>query len=128
MSKFLRIASLVYIAVTALFLGYLGTKWAFFPADHMAKLGVTATGVPAMNTLKSIMGTALLGVTGACIFFLFDQKKWYRTLLLLIGVMLPVRVISLIIDGYHSRMGIYAVLELFIIVAVLVAVKYAPSK
>lgn len=119
----IRNISLGYIALTALFLGYLGTKWAFFPLAHMEKLGVTASGIPAINTLKSIMGTALLGTTAACILFMFDRLKWYRTILLLIGVMLPVRIVSLVVDGFHLRMGIYAFLEAIIIVAVLVAVK-----
>ena len=118
-----RYLALAYIAVTALFLAYLGTTWAFFPADHMERLGVTATGVPAINTLKSIMGTTLLGATGACVLFLFNQEKWFQTLLLLIAVMLVVRTSSLIVDGFHPRMALYAVLELFILVAVVAGVK-----
>ena len=124
----IRTLALVYIAITAAFLGYLGTKWAFFPAEHMAGLGVETSTIPAINTLKSIMGTALLGVTGACILFLFNRQKWGDTLLLLIGIMLPVRVISLFVDGFHSRMTIYAVLELLILVAVITAVKLDQPK
>ncbi len=123
MTKAIHNLSRAYIAVTALFVGYFGAKWAFFPVDHMDKLGVTAATIPAINTLKSIMGTALLGVTGAGILFLLDQKKWFRTLLLLIGIMLPVRVLSLFVDGFHSRMAIYALLEFFILIAVIAAIK-----
>ena len=122
-----RYFALAYIAVTALFLGYLGTTWAFFPADHMERLGVTATSIPAINTLKSIMGTALLGVTGACLLFLFDQEKWFRTLSLLIAIMIVVRVTSLAIDGFHPRMAVYAALEVGILIAVYAGVKLKPQ-
>lgn len=124
MTSAAKFISLVYIGLTALFLGFLGTTWAFFPADHMEKLGVAATGIPAINTLKSIMGTALLGVTGCCILFLVDRQTWYRPLLLLIGVMLIARVSSLAVDGFHTRMALYAGLEFLILLAVLAAVKF----
>lgn len=128
MKSVLRIISLIYIGLTALFVGYLGTIWAFFPADHMAKLGVTATELPGINTLKSIMGTGLLGLAAIAVMFLFDQRNWYRPLLLLTGILLIVRIISLITDGYHARMAIYAGLEVLILVAVIMATKFAGDK
>lgn len=107
----------------AAFLGYLGVTWAFFPAEHMARLGVEASTLPAISTLKCIMGTMLLGGASACVLFLFNRKKWGDTILLLMGIIIPIRAISLIIDGFHPRMGLYAVLEALILIAVIVAVK-----
>jgi hypothetical protein len=122
-----RTISLIYIGLAALFLAYLGTVWAFFPTEHMEKLGVTATTLPAINTLKSIMGTGLLGLTGVCIMFLVNREHWYRPLLLLTTILLVVRVVGLAVDGMHSRMVIYAVLEVLILVAVMAAVRLEPK-
>lgn len=127
MTSILHKATLVYLAVTALFLSYLGMNWGFFPTEHMARVGITADNIAALNTLKSVMGTALLGIVAACILFIFDQEKWYRTLVLLGGIMAFVRITSLIVDGFHSRMALYAALEILIVVAALAGAKLRPG-
>ncbi|WP_086933135.1 hypothetical protein [Agarilytica rhodophyticola] len=128
MTFVLRYISLGYIGLTALFLAYLGTVWAFFPADHMERVGVTVTTLNGINTLKSIMATGLLGITGCCVMFLFNQQNWFRPLLLLTSILLVVRVTGLAVDGYHSRMAIYAILEILILVATVTAVKLDPTR
>ncbi len=127
MTSIARTAALAYLGLTALFLSYLGVTWAFFPTEHMARVEITAGNVAALNTLKSVMGTALLGLVAACVLFIFNQEKWWRTLVLLAGIMAIVRIPSLVVDGFHTRMAVYAVLEVMIVVAALTATRLRPE-
>ena len=122
----LRVLSLIYIGLAALFLGYLGAVWAFLPSEQIGKLSATFVSVPTTNTLKSIVGTGLLWMTGVCIMFLLNPEHWYRPLLLLVAILLVVRVVELAVDGMYSRMIGYALAHSLVLVAVVVAVKLEP--
>ncbi len=127
MNSVLHKTSLIYMGLVALFLSYLGMNWAFFPTEHMARVSITAGEVAAINTLKSVMGTALFGMVGASILFILDQEKWFRTLVLLGGIMATVRTISLFVDGFHGRMALYAILEVLIVVFAILGNKTKPQ-
>ena len=128
MKNVLVITCKVYLAIVALFLGYLGIRWGFTIDERLTSLDMTATTLPAINTLKSIMATALLGLAICCVFFIRNSKNWYYPLVTMFSVMAVVRIVSLLTDGFHQRMAIYAFLEVLIVAALILVHKYEGEK
>ena len=124
MKKVLVTISKGYLGLAALFLGYLGIQWGFVIDERLTSLEISTTTIPAINTLKSVMATALLGIAISCVFFIRKSKNWFYPLVTMMSVMVVVRVVSLLSDGFHGRMAIYAVLEVLIVGALVVVYKH----
>lgn len=114
----IKLLSKAYLLVLSLFMFYLSYRWVFGTNVHLAMLGITVEGIHGINTLKSIMGSSLLMFAIMPILALYRDKTWFTPLALFVAVLLVVRVLSLVMDGFHLKMGIYAVLEVLILLAI----------
>ena len=128
MLKTIEIAALFFLAFVGFALGYFGYLWVLTPEVQLAKLGMSADSIPGMSVLRSILGTGLLTFAIMCFMFIRDRAAWFKPLLLFASLLFVARIISLVIDGVHERMVIYAALEALIVVA-LVFLKsvYSPT-
>ena len=128
MKKTIVIICKAYIIILALFLSYLGIQWGFMLEGRLASLNITAPSIPAINTLKSIMGTMLLSLAIFALLFLKDSKKWFMPMAIMIILIIAIRSISLLRDGYHERMAIYTFLEFLVLLALITVNKFENQK
>ena len=118
-SRLIEILGLAFLALVGVALGYLGYIWVFTPEVQIESLGLVAPTIPSMSLLRSILGSGLLTFAAMSFLFIYDRSTWFRPLMLFATLLFAARCFSLIVDGVHDRMVLYAVLEGFIIIDVL---------
>ncbi len=120
MKNFTIIIGKLYLGIVALFLAYLGISWGFMVEKRFLALDISTSSISAINTLKSIMGTALISMAAFTVLFITNSKKWFSPMIIMTIAIIVIRVISLLTDGFHERMAIYALLEVLILLALIV--------
>ncbi|WP_406609443.1 hypothetical protein [Agarivorans sp. JK6] len=120
----IRLLSKTWLLLLSLFMFYLSYRWIFDINAHLAMLGITVEGVHGINTLKSIMGSGLLMFALTPLLALYHDERWLAPLGLFMTLLLLVRLISLFVDGFHLKMGFYALLEALVVASVLALYKF----
>ena len=119
LNKAIEYLSIAFLIFVGLALAYLGCIWVFVPEIQIEKLGLIAPTIPSMSLLRSIIGSGLLTFSIMVFLFLYNREAWAKPLLLFAVLLFVARCLSLLVDGTHDRMVLYAVLEALIILAVL---------
>lgn len=107
----LETLGVLFLAFVGLSLSYLGYIWVFTPDVQLARLDMTAESIPGMSVVRSVLGSGLFTFAAMCFLFIKDRDTWFKPLLLFAILLFLARMLSLISDGLHERMVLYAVLE-----------------
>jgi len=117
--KVIEAIGVSYLILVGLTLSYFGYLWIFTPTVQMEKLSLIAPTIPAMSLLRSLVGSGLITFAAMTFLFIRNREAWFKPLLIFASVLLFARCFSLIVDGTHERMALYAVLEGLIVLDLL---------
>lgn len=126
LKKIIWIVCLLYIGCVALYLGYHGVVWGFMPQGKFAHFELIVPSTAAINVIKSLVGTCLLTMSIFSVLFIVNRKRWFLPMIIMTAVILVVRITSLAVDGYHTRMATLAFLEVLVLVDLLVVKHLEP--
>jgi hypothetical protein len=113
---------LVVLAIIPLLV--LGAVNVFAPLNTFDLYGIKPLGIMTYSTFRGAIGGMLIGGGLIMLMGLITRNKtWYQASLLLIGVILICRIISVIFDGYTNDLLPAGITELYIIVVMYFASK-----
>lgn len=110
----------VLVALTGISLGGLGVGWIVAPNYMAADFSIHLDGLEALNQVRGSWGGALTAFGTLCALGLLrSEARWLYPVAIFLGFMLVGRVLGFVLDGMTTRMLVFAITEVAMIIILL---------
>ena len=108
------------VGLTGISLGGLGVGWIVAPNYMAADFSIQLDGLEALNQVRGSWGGALTAFGTLCALGLLrSEARWLYPVTIFLGFMLVGRILGFVLDGMTTRMLVFAITEVAMIIALL---------